>query len=361
MNRMNWKKEMPEVPESVHMAVLDALENLEYAESNKGNRKTVKITHGIRRGRRMLAAAIVAVTMLGTTALAAEFIWNNKAVEEWNFPSQDLQQDAIDNQVAILQNASVTNNGIKVTVVQTMQDRNRVYVLLKVEAAEEVIDGNSGFDGAVMHNGDGDIFTIFCNTGCGFIDEVEGKLTKDGYLVIDGLKHYDAPWNGDSLHITLSDFRYYSYENYDGETGSGEKIANHVEGTWELEVELADVSSLCKTIPVNMTSERFGVPVTIQDVKLSPLSMEINYRYNNDAIKDLSEEEQANFSKMLLQIALYDKEGKIIEEGVGAVTGGFTNKEAGETNIIAGLNGVIDVDTVDKIIFGNEWLTVPVE
>lgn len=361
MNRMNWKKEMPEVPRNVHMAVLDALENLDQAENDNRNSKTVKITRGIRRGRRAVLAAIVVAAMIGTTALAAEFIWNNKAVEEWNFPSEDLQQDAIDKQVAILQDASVTNNGITVTAIQTMQDKNRVYALLKVEAEDEVIDGNSGFDGAVMHNGDGNIFTIFCNTGWGFIDEVDGKLTKDGYFVIDGLKHYDAPWNGDSLRVTLSDFRYYSYENYDVGTGSGEQTANDIEGTWDLEVELADVSSLCKTIPVNMTAERFGVPVTVQDVKLSPLSMEINYSYNHEATQDLTEEEQANFSTMLLQIALYDKEGKIIDEGVGAVSGGFTNKESGETNLVAGLNSVIDVDTVDKIVFGDVWLTVPVE
>lgn len=361
MNRMNWKKEMPEVPENVHMAVLDALENLNQAENSNRADKTESITRGIRRGRRAVVAAIVAATMLGTTALAAEFIWNNKAVEDWNFPSEDLQQDTIDNQVAILQNASVTDSGITITAVQTLQDKNRVYLLLKVEGEEAIIDGNSFFNTWNVHDGDGDMFKLFCNGTCNFLEREVGELKKEGYYVIDELKHSD--WNGDSLQINLGDFNYCTYENYHEVEGiGGVGVTPHrVDGNWDLEVQLADVSGLCKTIPVNTAADRFGIPITVQEVKLSPLSMEITYSYDYDKTRDLSEEEQANFSTPLLQIALYDQEGNIIETGVGAVSDGFSNRESGEWNMIAGLNSVIDVDAVDKIVFADGWLTVPVE
>ncbi len=85
---MRWQKEMPEVPANVHEAVLDALETINTEKEIDG----VKQMSKHKSMRKAFLAAVHAAAMLGTTAFAAELLWNDKAAEHFNYPSEELQQ-----------------------------------------------------------------------------------------------------------------------------------------------------------------------------------------------------------------------------------------------------------------------------
>ena len=97
--------------------------------------------------RRVIWTAAALAAMFGTTVAAAElFRWNEQAADYFNNPPQEVQNEMVAQGVAMEQSASATDQGITVTVKQTVQDDNRLYILLDVQCEEAVIDDNSFFD-----------------------------------------------------------------------------------------------------------------------------------------------------------------------------------------------------------------------
>lgn len=335
---MKWQKEMPEVPANVHEAVLDALETINTKKEIDG----VKNMSKHKSMRKAFLVAVLAAVMLGTTAFAAELLWNDKAAEQFNNPPEELQQKTLENGVAEMQYTSVTDQGITVTAVQSLQDESRVYVLLKVESEEPVIDGNSLFEGLELTADGLDMHDLFVNMGGGFVDEEEQLLTKEGYYAIDAMKNPETVRNGDTLHIALSDFSFYTYE---GDDWGGK----HIDGKWNLDISLTDASSLSKTIEVNEDFDYNGVPITINYVKVSPLSVFISYdRADMDRV--LLEEDG---TPQLFYIELLDKDGKSLLEN--AEPGGISSKYTEDAiEVLIGINGVVNMDDLGQIILGKD-------
>lgn len=334
---MKWQNEMPEIPENVHKAVLDALETIN-AEKEIIEMKNMS---GHRRKRKAFLVAVIAAAMLGTTAFAAELLWNDKAAEQFNNPAEELQQKTFEDGVAALQYASATDKGITVTAIQTLQDEGRVYVLLKVESEETVIDGNTLFEGLELTADNTDVYP-FNSIGGGFVDQEDQLLTREGYYAIDAMKNPDAAWNGDTLHIALSDFSYYTY-------GSGEQGGNHIDGHWNLDISLTDASSLSRTIEVNRDFDYDGVAVTINYVKVSPLSVFISY--DRADVDRVSIEEDG--TPQLFHFELLDKEGKSLMKHaeIGGISSNYTEDAV---EILIGINGVVDMDNLGQILLGKD-------
>lgn len=335
---MRWQKEMPEVPANVHEAVLDALETINTEKEIDG----VKQMSKHKSMRKAFLVAVLAAAMLGTTAFAAELLWNDKAAEQFNDPSEELQQKTLENGVAEMQYTSATDQGITVTAVQSLQDESRVYMLLKVESEEPVIDGNSLFEGLELTADGLDMHDLFVNMGGGFVDKEEQLLTKEGYYAIDAMKNPETVWNGDMLHIALSDYSFYTYE---GDDWGGK----HIDGNWNLDISLTDASFLSKTIEVNEDFDYNGVPVTINYVKVSPLSVFISYdRADMDrVVRDQDETLQ------LFSFELLDKEGKSLLEN--AELGGISSKYTEDAiEVLIGINGVVNMDDLGQIILGKD-------
>lgn len=349
MREEKWEMEMPEVPDNVHKAVKRALDLLEAEQKEK-----VTSMKGRIHKRKIAVATILAAAMIGTTALAAGLTWNDKTVEEFRNPSEELQQKTLEEGVAVLPEVSVTDNGITVTAVQLLQDENRVYLMLKVESEEAVIDGNTGFDGWELSDGSNE--NIFWNMGGSFITDETGEPAKEGYYVIDGLKGVDGGWNGDTLQLALSDLSYYTYENYDWSVGGGNQTPHRIEGNWNLELALQDVSSLSRTIPVNKELTLRGMPVTVNYIKVSPLSVVMSYSWSDI---DRIEREEDNFFFELCDIRMKDKAGNVVQEGYGGISSMIT--EEGEYLIQMGLMDVLDVEEIGQILWGEENLVVDIQ
>ncbi len=340
----DWKEKMPEVPSNVHMAVLSALDSL----GEEPFRKEERPVKRHKNMRTMMLAAVLAAAMMGMTAFAAELIWNSQVTEAFQNPPAELQQKTLDNGVASMQNVSAAEQGITVTAVQTLQDENRVYLLLRVESEEPILDGRAIFeklefcDGLNPHIGTHDIFN---NIGSGFVGVKDGQPVHTAYYYVDGLKNMDTHWNGGTLQVTLSDF------HYENEQGKGESL----DTDWNLEVSLTDASDLSRTLEVNKDFDYDGVPVTIHSVTVSPLSIIISYDREDCGKIPVAEDD----TLQLFFFRLLDKEGNVmVKEGdFGGVSARYTENEI---VMQMGLTGVVDVEQLGQIVLGDGTVTVEV-
>lgn len=343
MKNIDWDKEFPEVPRTVHHAVLEALDNLPEKEG-----------HNIRRMRKrsviILVAALVAV--LGTTVAAAELVrWNQKAAERFGNPPVEVQEKLLAEGVAQAQEMSVTDRGITVTAVQTVQDEQRVYILLKVAADQPIIDKYSFFTDEELVTEDSDAFD---NIACGFTDEgKELALTNQGYYEIDALKTINREWDEKQVKVSLQGFGYYTCDE------AGNDTLHSIDGSWELELPLNDASENTRNIELNQTVELAGVPVTVKGIALSPISLEIRFALSDvRALADAVYPGQEDyFFPQLYVTGFIDNEGNEIPCGFKAATAHW-DEEANEEIHTTGLSTAIDEKTVTAVLLGEDKVRV---
>ena len=353
---MQIEKEFPIVPEKIHGMVLETLENLEKENpSMKKGGNTMKI-----KKRRVIWAAAALAAMFGTTVAAAElFTWNEQAADYFNDPPKEVQNEMVAQGVVMEQNDSVTDQGITVTVKQTVQDDNRLYILLDVQCEEALIDDNSGFDRWNVITKDPEAFN---NMGASFAESApRGKMEEKnsrGYYEITGLKTYGREWNEDSITLDLGQFFYYTYE----EEGLG--TSHVIDGNWKLEIPLGEqTQALTKVYEPNSQVMVSGMPVTVKRVEVSPISTVIAYDLNdvqNVIDTAYADEEDVFLYELQLSGFRYD-DGETVESGAGGGMSSFWDREAGEDVYKIGLAGMIEPDRVTAILLGNDMTVVELQ
>ncbi len=346
------KQDLPKVPECVHTAILTTLENLEADRNMMTKTELMKKQNHSRKshfsGKKVavLAAAMAAVLGMTVFVAAAEFWWDQRAAEEFGNPAPEMQEKMAEDGVARMQTASAMDAGITVTAVQTLRDANRIYMLFELTSEEAVIDGNSGFSGWKMITDEGKDLMDYergLSGGGGMTDDAAtGTLSNQGLyywdIVMDGS---GAGWNGDTLTVRFTDFDYYTYEN--GPEGTAHKIT----GNWELVLPLTDTSKLARTFTPEKTVMAAGVPVTLNSMTVTPLTVTLHY--------DLEDVEAAGATfdddyllPELFAAGFTDQDGNR-HEGIGGITGSRTKEEE---IITCGLPSPVDVDTVQAILLG---------
>lgn len=347
------EEEFPKMPEKIHEMVLKTLENLEEKDSPKqkgGNNMKIK-------KRRVIAAAAALAAMFGTTVAAAGlFSWNEQAADYFNDPPEEVRHEMVAQGVAMEQNASVTDQGITVTVKQTVQDNNRLYILLDVQCEEALIDDNSAFDKWGMITKDPDAFD---NMGGGFAEETpgrEGEKVDRAYYELTALKTYGREWNEDSITLDFGQFCYYTYE--EGSMGT----PHVVDGSWKLEIPLGEqTQAVTKVYEPGSQVMVSGIPVTVKRVELSPISMVIVYDLHdvqNVLDQVYAQEEDAFIYELQLSGFRYDN-GERLANGPGGGVSGYWDREAGEVIDKIGLSGLIEPDRVEAVLLGDK--EIPVE
>lgn len=356
-NRDKWmmEKEFPKVPEKVHGMVLETLENLEEDNSSmKKGGNTMKI-----KKRRVIWAAAALAAMFGTTVAAAElFQWNEQAADYFNNPPQEVQNEMVAQGVAMEQNDSVTDQGITVTVKQTVQDDNRLYILLDVQCEEALIDNNCTFDKWDVITKDSDAFN---NLGASFAEStpIGGKeeKTSRGYYEITGLKTYGREWNEDSITLELGQFSYYTYE---GE-GDGIGTPHVIDGNWKLEIPLGEqTQAVTKVYEPDCPVMVSGMPVTLKRVEISPISTVLVYDLEDvqNVIDTVyADDEDVFLYELQLSGFRYDN-GETVENGAGGGMSSCWDREAGEDVYKIGLLGMIEPEKVDAVLLGNDMTAV---
>lgn len=350
---MQIEREFPKVPEKIHEMVVETLENLEEGDSlRKKGGNTMKI-----KKRRVIWAAAALAAMFGTTVAAAElFQWNEQAVDYFQNPPQEVQNEMVAQGVAIEQNASATDQGITVTVKQTVQDNNRLYILLDVQCEEALIDNNSTFDKWDVITKDTEAFN---NLGASFAESApigkKEEKTNRGYYEITGLKTYGREWNEDSITLDLGQFCYYTYE----EEGLG--TSHVIDGNWKLEIPLGEqTQAAMKVYEPGSQVMVSGMPVTVKRVEVSPISTVIVYDLEdvqNVINTAYADEEDVFLYELQLSGFRYDDNETVLNGAGGGMSSGW-DREAGEDIYKIGLSGMIEPDRVTAILLGNDMTAV---
>lgn len=324
--------------------------------------KEEEMRHSLLSGRKryfVLAAALAA--MLGTTAAAAGlFSWHEKAAEHFANPTQEEQDIMTQEGIAQEQKASVSDAGITITAVQTVQDKNRLYILLEVDAEDDIIDGN-GLFGNADTNGNYAPELIakdteaFNNISMAFTPDTPsfGELSNHGYYEIFAMKTPNREWQEDEITVQFSEYSYYTYEN-------GGTTPHKAEGNWTLTLPLGEAETAKTSVyePEGQV-ELSGVPIAIKRVELSPLSIVLVF--DMDDVERLQKEVYGDAEDVFLYelqpSGFLDENGQKVPFRMGGMSGDY-DFDSREIRHVITFEQFVDAKKITALLLGDEEVQV---
>lgn len=342
MKHVDWNKEYPEVPDLVHQSVLDALSALEEQEVRKMKRIPKK---------RVILLAAALVVLAGTTAAASGiFRWNERAGQIFE-ADEDTRNELTMSQLAQdMSSQFVSDQGLTVTAIQTIQDRNRFYALFEVTAEDPdmKITSDCMMEYTMDFGGKEDPFGAL---SWGFVSEADQVISNTRYFEIDGVKNKEFDENLImNIHFT----------NLLGEPSgkSGEKNVL-ISGNWDFTLNIRTSDMISHEI--NREYQLDGYSMHILSVSFSPLSMEIVY--DGKDVRTMEAGKEIRLDQMDELTALYPTgvryaDGTIIDEGLMLpLLEGFRNGEE-SYGLILPFDKVIDPEQVEAFLIGDESVIV---
>lgn len=343
MNKTEW--DLPEVPENVHQAVLEALEKLDTVVEDSERKTEMRGKRYKKRAAFLIAAAMTAI--LGTTVLAAElFSWNERAEEVFD-SNKELQDKLTEEKFAKDEYTKVTDNGLTITAIQTIQDENCFYALFEVEAEDPsiVIDENSDMEYQIDWGGKEDPFSM---RGSNFIKK-EGQ-ENSGYFEIFGGKADTA-----STEDMMMNLHFTALQKQGEKAAEGENIRT---GNWDFSITIHQTPGT--SYDIEKEYQILGYPVQVREVRLSPLTVTIVY--DGDDIMTLEKGEGLSFDQcdiMPIRVnGLKYQDGTIVEENEHRMKEGFD--EEGNFYVTARFSSVAEVEKVKALLLGDEMTEVEI-
>jgi hypothetical protein len=164
---------------------------------------------------------------------------------------------------------TVTKNGLSITALQTLGDKDGVYLLFNVKAPEGITLSDA--NGLGM---DVDIEGVGHNFGftCGFMDNSDPTASPSGaanerYYEVYLYNREKEDWNGKTITF---DFANLTVVDPDDSPTPNRRVV--VEGNWKLSWTLSYTEQM-QTFDINKTYKVNGHEVVVKSVNLSPLSM----------------------------------------------------------------------------------------
>ncbi len=273
MKNKKWSREFPGVPETVHQPVLHTLSCLKDQEDKIMKKQNAKKKQTRRTGRRtilILAAAMAAA--LGMSAAASGiFQWNEQAQEVFEAGTKTQEKLVLEN-IASEEYQTVTDNGLTIRAIQTIQDSHCFYGLFEitVDDGSMTLDENCSMDYTMEFPNGEDPFIAL---GWHFVAEEEQEVSNRRYFEIFGTKmraeEYLAVYGKEkdeqelNMNITFTTLH-----------GPGEKATDGdvlAEGSWPFSLTIHPAQSVCREL--NRTVTVNDCEIVVQSVELSPISM----------------------------------------------------------------------------------------
>ena len=332
MMNKNWNREFPEVPEHVHQTVLSTLAGL---DERKGKRvKRMKKS-------KMIILIAAAVAVLGTTVSAAEiFKWNRRAAEVF-VADEEQQKELVTEQIAQDSSQTVTDNGLTIQAVQTIQDNNCFYALFEIKAEDESIQITQDHSMSFLFDfPDGE--SPFGALGWHFVDEESQAVSNSRYFEIIGTK--TRPESKD-LHMKI---QFTSLNAPGAKAMDGEPI---LEGNWEFMLDLHTAESV--RYELNREYKIAGCDVMIRTVELTPISAKLSCDMEDarqlEKLEGVNLDQTDSLASLWINGIQY-QDGTIIEEE--GYQEPLIRFEDGVYEKTARLTTVIDVDKVSTLLVG---------
>lgn len=335
MRHVDWNQEYPDVPDTVHRSVLDTLSSLEQQEETTMKKIAKK---------RILLVAAACAALLGTTAAASEiFKWNERASQVFE-ADEETKDELTMNQLAQEVSQSVTDQGLTITAIQTVQDKNRFYALFEVTAEDTKmkISQDYSLDYTIDLGGKEDLFCAFT---WGFVAEQEDSNSR--YFEIYGTKTEQSEENLTmNLHFTALRGKPAQ------KAGEGEVL---ISGNWDFALDVHAYPMVSYTLEGEY--QLSGYPVHVTSVSLSPLSMEITY--DGADVRNMEAKEQVHLDQLDSLTALYPtgvryQDGTILEEELMIpLTEGFGDNET-YYRLLLPFRKIVDPNQVSEILMGED-------
>lgn len=333
MNNDDWKNIFPEVPQSFHATVQNTLNEqiCDKLERNKVMKKRFPIA---------IVAVVAALCVTVATAYVTQ--WNGKLADRFKVNEKQQEQLASDGAVASV-NKSITKNGLTITAVQTLGDKNGVYLLFDVKAPEgtKLSDTNSFEHNGIKIKGSG----VMHNYSGGFMSNTDKTISPSGasnerYYELWLNNDEQKNWNGKT--ITLG------FTNLQASKGKLD-MYTVVKGNWELSWKLS-YSNQTKTFKVNKAYNINEHKVLVKSIELSPLSMK--FTLGGDGLKQLIDDSDFNQCGCLCKPSLKMKNGTTFKLNGGP--GSETGTDNTYTYTIR-FSKVLNVDQVTGFVLTFPW------
>lgn len=331
--------------------------------------------------RLFLVAAAVMLGTGGVTAGAAAYMRWSKTASEGMQASEEMQKKMEETKLTVPVNKSDTQNGVTVTVAQTIVDSYYAHIIFKVEGYDAgegkepsfetetiVVDGYNPYEeeydekrnfssGGSWYNGvitgeDGELIRISDGKP---LKEIEEKW--EGYKLEDGSYEYCMTLThtadkdyfvGKPIHVELHNL------------GTAEKadFTNAIDATWSFDWVL-DGSSEKKEYDLNAPVGDTGV--TVKHVEISPISLNVTYDFPKKIYNKMD-----NSSGML-----FFPDGVRLKDGtepkgiyLGPGTEGYISQN--EYFIAFPVDRILDTDEIDAILVrkgveSGDRYTIPLE
>lgn len=332
MNKHEWDNVFPEVPQIFHETVQRTLDTQVFNQA--GGKRVMKKRFPI------VLAAVIAI--LSVTAAAAYVIqWNSKLAEHFNANGQQQSELASAGAVAPV-DQTVSKNGLTVTAVQTLGDRNGIYMLFDVKAPAGITLSDTNLFASMNIELEG--VGIIHNYSGGFLSDTDSSGSPSGdakerYFEIR-LEHSDAgDWNGKKITISFTDLQ----------ADKGKLDMNTVvAGNWDLSWVLSYMDET-QTFEINNTYDLNGHSVLVKSIALSPLSLTLSL--GGDGLKQLIEDSDFNQCGTLCTLSLLMQDGTVMDP---SGSGNESGLDTSYTRTIL-FDKVLDVDQVTGFTLTFPW------
>lgn len=332
MMNKNWNREFPEVPEHVHQTVLSTLAELD--------ERKVKQVKWMKKGKMIILIA-AAVAVLGTTVSAAEiFKWNKRASEVF-VANEEQQKDLVEEQISQEGYQTVTDAGLTIQAIQTIQDNNCFYALFEITAEDESIQITQDHSMGILFDFQEDE-DPFGYLGWGFVDDRHQAVSNSRYFEITGTK--TSPESKD-LHMKI---QFTSLNAPGAKAMDGESV---LEGNWEFLLNLHTANP--GHYEINRECQIAGCAIMVKSVELTPISVKLTCDLEDvrqlEELEGVNLEQTDSIASLFINGIKYQDGTVVEEEGYQELQVSWENGTYTKT---ARLTTVIDPDKVSALLVG---------
>lgn len=341
-------KQDMEVPKIVTHQVQQAFQQInQNYQQDKVEEKVISYRRKASFKMRVVLVA-AAVMLFGTvTATGAALLkWNPMVAEK--FEADEMQQDLLTAKgMAEEQSISTENNGVTIEVEQTLADDRYMYALFKITAPEEMkLDQDTFFDEFnLTSNGQ----EVPADHSSGVVENEDGMDNVTYWEVwiqqteADHLKGSDITANFVNMSLLKAD-----------------KIGTEalVDGVWDLTWQVPD-TDVRENFAVNHEFSQYGV--TVKNISITPLSMEITYDWPRNVISeqaitdDGSMTEIQYFEEPLAARSFRLKDGTTVDIPRGSMqSSGYADEAGTEYADSIAFSKVVNIDQIESVLFGED-------
>lgn len=332
MYKNDWKQEFPKTPDSFHKKIEFTLEEITQHKKKRLSKKGIAVL------------ALAAVLTLGSvTAMASGlFKWNEKVADDFG-ADKELQDSLVSKGVTEQKYASVTDNGLTISLVQTLQDKKYFYALFEVNAPKDVTLNTVENAFEVFKVDVQGLDHISHSISGGFKSELnEPQNTNKGYYEVWINKNQDFS----DKEISVQ------FKNLQVDKRKLE-MQTVLEGDWLLKWKMSYKDSTMN-YDLNKKYNLSGYDVLVKRVELSPLSMTVYFDEND--VKSIVAAEKVNLNELdnIMPICFEGvkyNDGTVVTNPGGPGEEGF-KKDTGEYKVSTAFSKVIKVEDVKSLLFG---------